>query len=165
MPSIFLYSVDSTHCRIEEPRSIPDKKWFSHKFNKPALSYEIALHLFKNKAAWINGPFQAGEHDLTIYRKEGGLKTKIPRDKLLIGDRGYTGDDQISAPNDLDSDEVKLFKRRARARQESFNSRIKEFRVLSETFRNDYRKHQILFEAVCVIVQFSMENSRPLMEM
>ena len=93
IPSVFLYTVDSTHCLIEEPRSVPDKKWFLHKFNKPALSYELALHLFKNKAAWINGPFQAGEHDLTIYRKEGGLKTKIPPGKLLIKDRGYTGDD------------------------------------------------------------------------
>ena len=129
------------------------------------MSYEIALHLFKNKAAWINGPFQAGEHDLTIYRKEGGLKTKIPPGKLLIGDRGYTGDDQISAPNDFDSDELKAFKRRARARQESFNARVKEFRVLSETFRSNHTTHQIIFEAVCVLVQFSMESSRPLMKM
>ena len=51
----FLYSVDGTHCRIKEPRSNPDKLWYSHKYNKPGVSYEIALHLYKDKVAWVNG--------------------------------------------------------------------------------------------------------------
>ena len=129
------------------------------------MSYEIAIHLYDNKVAWINGPFQAGDYDITIFRKEGGLKTKIPPGKLVIADKGYIGDDQISTPNEMDSNEVKAFKRRARARQESFNGRVKELRVLSECFRSDPGKHEILFEAVSVLVQFSMENGRPLMEM
>ena len=114
----FLYTVDCTHCRIQEPRHEPDKKWFSQKLGKPALSYEVAIHLYKNKVAWTNGPFKAGEHDLTIYR--AGLKGNIPADKLLIADRGYVGEKKITTPNDFDTPEVNEFKRRARARQESF---------------------------------------------
>ena len=156
--------MDCTHCRIEEPRSEPNKKWYSHKLHKPALSYEIALSIFKNEIAWINGPFPAGENDLIIFRKENGLKSKMPPHKLLIADRRYLNEDQISTPNDFDSDEVKLFKQRVRARQESVNARIKEFRILSERFRSNHKMHHIVFEAVCVIVQFSMESGRPLMD-
>ena len=159
-------SVDGTHCRIEEPRSIPDKKWYSHKLNKPGISYEIALHLFKNKVAWVNGPFQAGQSDLHIFRSEGGLKSRIPPGKLVIADKGYNGESEVvSTPNDFDTDAVKVFKQRARARQESFNSRIKEFKILSQCFRSKHDLHGIVFEAVCVIAQFSLENGRPLMEL
>ena len=91
------------------------------------------------------------------------MKSIIPPGKLLIADRGYAGDDQLSTPNDFDSIETSAFKRRARARQESFNGRVKEFRILSECFRSDVGLHRIVFEAVSVIVQFSMENGRPLM--
>ena len=165
VPNVFLYTVDGTHCRIEEPRNIPDKKWFSHKLGKPAVNYEIAIHLYQNKVAWISGPFQAGNHDITIFREEGGLKSRIPPGKLLIADRGYVGDDQLSTPNDFDNDETADFKRRARARHESFNGRVKEFRILSECFRSDHKLHCIAFEAVSIIVQFSMENGRPLMDL
>ena len=162
----FILSVDGTHCRIAEPRLIPDKKWYSHKLNKPGVSYEIALHLFKNKVAWVNGPFQAGESDLHIFRLDGGLKSKIPPGKLLIADKGYNGEiEVVSTPNEFDTDVLKVFKQRARARQESFNARIKEFNILSQCFRSKHHLHGIVFEAVCVIAQFSLENGRPLMEL
>ena len=163
-PTNFLFSVDCTHCRIEEPRSVPDKIWYSHKLNKPALSYEIALHIYRNEIAWINGPFPAGENDLIIFRKENGLKSRLPPHKLLVADKGYLNEVQISTPNEFDSDEVKVFKQRVRARQESINARIKEYRILSERFRSSHKTHGVVFEAVCVIVQFSMESGRPLME-
>ena len=159
-----MYSVDCTHCRIKEPRKEPDKKLFSHKLGKPAVTYEMALHLYKNKVAWVNGPFKAGESDLTVFRWNEGLKSKIPPGKLLIADKGYIGDNQLSTSNDFDSDELKLFKRRSGARQENFNAQIKEFRVLAECFRSSCDRHVIVFDAVCVIVKFSMENSRPLTE-
>ena len=165
MPHDFLYSVDGTHCRIKEPRTNPDKLWYSHKYNKPGLSYEIALHLYKDKVAWVNGPFPAGESDLSIFRKEDGLKSKLPPGKLVIADKGYPSEEQVSIPNTFDSDLVKAFKKRARARQESFNMRVKEFNILSNCFRSDHHLHGIIFDAVCVIVQFSIEGDRPLAEM
>ena len=157
--------MDCTHCQIKEPRALPEKEWFSHKLNRPGLSYEIALHLYKNKVAWINGPFRAGEADLAIFRKENGLKSKIPPNKLLVADRGYGNEPQISVPNDFDGDDVKAFKRCARARQENFNQRVKEFGILSQTFRSTPDLHGIAFDAVRVIVMFSMENGRPLSEL
>ena len=57
----------------------------------------------------MNGPFPAGENDLTIFRKENGLKSKIPSNKLLIADKRYISEDQISTQNDFDSADVKQY--------------------------------------------------------
>ena len=74
----------------------------------------------------MNGPFPAGENDLTIFRKENGLKSKIPSNKLLIADKRYISEYQISTQNDFDSADVKQYQQRVRARQESINARIHE---------------------------------------
>lgn len=63
---IFLISVDGTDCRIEEPRPF-STKWFSQKFKGPAVKYEVALDLLTGDCVWINGPFQGGTNDLTIF--------------------------------------------------------------------------------------------------
>lgn len=84
---------------------------------------------------------------------------------MMIGDNGYIGEPEyLSTPNDLDTDEIVAFKRRARARQETINKRIKEFRILSERFRHDIKKHKMVFEAICVMVQYDLECERPLFE-
>jgi DDE superfamily endonuclease len=162
--ALWLLSVDGTHCRIKEPRSVPDKDWYSHKHHKPCLAYELGVNLFESKLVWINGPFKAGETDLVIFRKPDGLRTKIPPNRMIIGDRGYVGEESISTPNGFDSEVVNQFKRRARARHEDFNGRIKTFAVLSERFRHSVDKHKAVFEAVCVVTQYSMENGHPLFE-
>ena len=53
---------------------------------------------------------------------------------------------------------------RARARHETFNSRIKNFGCLEQRFRHGMEKHRICFEAVCVIVQYQMDNGAPLFD-
>ena len=113
---------------------------------------------------WINGPFPAGINDITVFR-EHGLKEKIPNGKKLIADNGYRGEkDRIATPSRYDSDELKIFKRRARARQESFNQRIKTFCCLSNRFKHPICKHKEVFEAVCVIVQYQIEGENPLFD-
>jgi hypothetical protein len=64
--------------------------------------------------------------------------------------------------NSLDSEPVKWFKKIARARHEDVNSRLKRFKILSEQFRHTAAKHKIAFEAVCILVQYSLENGHPL---
>jgi len=53
----------------------------------------------------------------------------------------------MSTPNQFDEEELKAFKRRARSRQESFNSRLKNFGALEQRFRHGQEKHKIVFEA------------------
>lgn len=142
----------------------PSTGWCSHKFHEPGLPYELGIAIYDNRLVWINGPFQAAENDLSIMHKEDGLLSKIPAGKKVIADRGYRGEPVCSIRNPRDTAGVKAFKRRARARHESFNGRIKWFNILDTRFRHGIAKHQAVFEAVCVITQYEMENGHPLFD-
>jgi hypothetical protein len=149
--------------RIWEPRSDPGSKWWGYKFNGPAYTYELAIAVHSQRLVWIAGPYPAGAfNDRMIYNMPGGLKSKIPDGKLGIADRGYTGEDKLATHNPFDSKETIDFKKRARARHETLNGRIKNFKVLDKPFRHGVDNHKVVFEAVCVIVQYELENGHPL---
>lgn len=113
---------------------------------------------------WMNGPFKASRHDITIFRR-AGLKDMIPPGHRVIADNGYKGEAiVVSTPNSHEPSVLRKFKSRARARHESFNGRLKNFRILDERFRHGVNKHQVAFEAVCVIVQYQMELGSPLFD-
>jgi hypothetical protein len=125
--------------------------------------YEIGVHVYENKIVWLEGPKPAATHDITMYREK--LKGKVPDGKRGIADNGYRGEpNTLSTPNAHDPIELRKFKSRARARHESLNARIKNFKCLAERFRHGIQKHRICFEAVCVIVQYQMENGSPLFD-
>lgn len=160
---VFICSVDGTDCRIEEPRPF-SRKWFSQKFKGPAVKYEVALDVLTGHCIWIAGPFKGSKNDMTIFREEG-LMDMIPEGLLAIVDKGYRGEPlKASAPNSLDDDDVREFKKRVRARHETFNARLKSFAILSEKFRHKpvLYKHKACFEAVAVIAQYSLELGSPL---
>lgn len=167
----FFLSVDGVHCHIFEPRFMPSSSWYSHKFNKAGLSYEIAVSIYHDKICWVNGPFPAGQNDLKIFSKPNGLLSKIPENKRVIGDEGYVGapPGKVATRNEFDNQDVKDLKKRAKARQETVNQKLKSFQVLSGTFRTTgeqrFAKHQSAFEACLVIIQYELDNgSRKLMK-
>ena len=100
--------------------------------------------------------------------KEKGLMEMIPPGRKALGDLGYVGfPDKCSTQNpEFDSRDLKQFRKRVAARQETFNSRLKNFGILEQAFRGrgDSRmeKHKSAFEACCVIGQYQMENGFPL---
>jgi hypothetical protein len=47
---------------------------------------------------------------------------------------------------------------------ETFNGRLKNFSVLAEKFSHGHEKHKCIFEAVCVITQYEIENGHPLFD-
>jgi hypothetical protein len=160
----FVVSVDGVHCRINEPRKQPSATWYSHKFHSPALAYEIGLSIYTSEIIWVNGPFPAATHDLTIFRAPNGLLSQIPLGNRAIGDRGYSGEPLCSVRSRFDTPEVREFKRRVRARHEIINARIKAYHALDTRFRHGMVKHKIMFEAVCVLVQYDMEHGHPLFD-
>jgi hypothetical protein len=100
-------------------------------------------------------------------RSLNGLKSKIPAGKRAIGDEGYVGNPQkITTRNSFDSDAVKKFKKRVKARHETFNGRLQAFGILNQPFRSTgpmpLEKHKTGFEACCVIVQYEIGNGHPL---
>lgn len=160
---VFLLSVDGVHCRIQEVRKDPGAKWYDHKSNGPGVAYELGIAIRSNRLVWINGPFPASRHDITTFRD--GLKDQIPDGKRAIGDSGYRGEPtKVAVTRDADSDEVKKFKARAKARHETFNARIKNFKILDSAFRHGFERHKTVFEAVCICVQYDIENGHGLFE-
>jgi hypothetical protein len=170
---IVIVSVDGVHCTISEPRQCPSSKWYSHKSHGPALAYEIAVAIQENRVVHVHGPFPAGVPDLTIFRSPGGLKAKIPDGKLATADRGYRGEAALRLPNERDTEVSRTFKKRAQARHETFNARLKSFKILSTRFRHSqngrkgegvtcHDNHKAVLEAVCVLLQYDMENGHPL---
>jgi hypothetical protein len=133
------------------------------RFIAAAVNYELALSIFEDSLVWMSGPHPAGKHDITVFRE--GLKDKIPAGMKGVADNGYRGEKFVlSTSNRLDSKDVRDFKRRARARHESFNGRLKNFQCLEARFRHDIEKHKIAFEAVAVICQYQMENGSRLFD-
>ena len=155
---IFLLTMDGVHCPIQEP-SPWSKVWSSHKLGgDAAVSYKISLRIDKPQLLSVNGPFPAGTSDIDIFRNR--LKALIPAQKRAIGDDGYKGEPNvISTANEFDCREVCQFKNRALARQESFNSLIKNFDCLRMKFRHGVNNHQVVCEAVCAIVMYKIASN------
>jgi hypothetical protein len=166
---IFIVSVDGVDFRVWEkkhPTYNIDRGQYSHKFKHGALKYEIAIDTYHSRVVWINGPFRGGAHDKVIY--SSGLKDRIPVGKKVVCDRVYGAKAQpddhekLALPNLCDSKELHNYKARLRCRHETFNGRIKFFRVLSDTFRHSTEHHKAVFQAVCVMVQYQMDHGSPL---
>jgi hypothetical protein len=131
---VFLISVDGVHCTTNEPihpTLSKNPKYYSHKHKHVALTYELGISVYENKLLWIKGPKPASKHDISVYQEE--LKNKIPAGKRALGANGYHGEpNTISTPNSHDSPELCQFKSHDRARHETFNGRIKNFKCLLE---------------------------------
>lgn len=165
--TIFIASVDGVHFRREEPGHDEykmDPSWYSHKFNKAGIDYEIALCIWTNRVLWINGPFKATANDLSVFKL--GLLAKVPPDKKVIADKIYKSQECVSVHNSLDTEEVKHFKARVKARQENFNALLKEWECLQSSFRGNggMAQHKIMFEACVVLSIFQIENEKPLLQ-
>ena len=141
------------------------------------------MSLKESKLIWINGPYPASVHDITIFR--GGKKKDqkqedwdtnslffaVPDGVMGVADDGYRGEPKkIVTTKSEHSSEMKNFLGRAKNRQESLHSRLKSFNILKNSFRHgsgtDDRMqfHKDCVYAVCVIVQYDMENGHPLFE-
>lgn len=165
----FFATVDGVHFTIYEPPHPTkpfDKRYCSYKDKRAGYAYQIVLSTKDNRLLAIHGPFEAGTNDGVIYDKT--LAGKLPPGKVMIGDKAYRNKQGCSAPNaHFDSKQLNQFKRRARARHETFNGRLKNFKIMKECFRStqDKRfKHRCAFEACCVIVSFQIKTTNPLMQ-
>ena len=141
----------------------PGKSSFKWNHDGRTVEFGIALD---GGLIWKNGPDDAGlTNDLSRFRKPNGLKEQLERvRKLAIGDRGYRGEECISVYNSLDSKAVKMFKRRALLRHETFNGLTRTFDILDGRFRHDNAKFEIALTAVCVLCNYKVEYERPVFD-
>ena len=173
---VFIISVDCVNFGVNEPRH-PTlhkiKKMFDRKGGKAGQTYEIALHLWENRIVWISGPHppnDGGDRAIFIGKgenfKDGRacLNDTIPEGKMAIADKIYNGLEKVALHNSLDTTAVRVFKRRARSRQESINARMKSFGALRQRFRHGLLKQDRAVVAVAVLCQYQLENGSPLFD-
>ncbi len=70
---IWVLTVDGTHCWIQEPQHrtwSQDSRYYSHKYGKAGLNYELGISLSESKLIWMNGPFVAGGNDKSVLKKQ-----------------------------------------------------------------------------------------------
>ena len=181
----FIITIDGIDCNIQEKntdiRFNVDKKMCSHKHTSAGIKYEIAMSVFDSKCVWVNGPFRGGKHDLKIYegtedehderiRKKAGLpppkiplRDMIPEGKLGIADRGYRGaGEKVATPESEHSQVLAKFMSRARCRHETFNGRLKFYKILEGRFRHTIAQHCLVFLAICTTVQYQMDHGAEL---
>ena len=72
-------------------------KIFSKKLNGPGLKYEVGVCIATGQIVWINGPFDAGRHDITIFKKDS-LKDMLALEECVEVDNGYNGDEKFKNP-------------------------------------------------------------------
>ena len=141
-----------------------DKRFFSHKFNRGGVKYEIGVCIKTGHIVWINGPFRCGMPDITVARQ--AVLYALKKGEKLEADLGYRGEDlKINTPNELGREDLEKMKSNARHRHETVNRRMKIFGVLAQRFRHDIvSTHSMSFRAVAVIVQLNIETHASLYE-
>ena len=168
MGDIFVISVDTTHVESNEPNHLIlsfDKDYYSHKYGRSGLSFELGIAIAQQQVVWMNGPIKPGVYNDIKAFTELGLMSKLKATgKRAIGDSAYVGyPDQVSTKNlHLDNRAVAGFKRRALSRHEAFNNLLKRFDCLSGRFRHGVDRLGHCFEAVLVICQYQIETTSPL---
>ena len=123
------------------------------------LGREMAFNLAKDGVSIVFS-YHSNEE------KAKGLISEIEAlGQKAIADAGYHAEedfDVVSTPNNMDSDLVKKFKRRALKRHEKFNGLLKTFKCLDQRFRHSEERFAICFEACAVICQYALECDKPL---
>ena len=168
---LFIIGIDGTDCKTNERQheTFPmDRQLMSHKFKHAAVKYEIGVAIYEDKIVWVNGPFRGGKHDLTIFR-EDGLKDRMPEGKMAVLDRGYktSKPDEVgvlATPQLGDDPQLHRFMSRVRCQTETVMGRLKNFKILSETYRHGPEKHEWAFKACAVLVQYQIDHGAFLFE-
>ena len=182
---VWVITVDTVTFRVCEIRTEPHSKWFDPKTQGAGFKYEFAVATNEPpRLVWISGPVGASEMgDLTMFcggtqgtpqseRNKDALFFKLEEGQKAIGDSIYGAKharDKVTVTRKEHSKEMKKVFARLKARQESIHARFKNFHVLSEPFRhgtdvtNKKELHQTCVEAVCVLVQYDIENDSEFM--
>jgi hypothetical protein len=149
-----LLSVDGTDFRIALGYSKP---FWSYKFKKSGLRYEVGLCILTGDICWWSGPYAPGTwNDLTIFRDS--LVSMLEPGERCETDRGYQGSapTYVKCPGVLEADpNTAEIQQRVRSRQETVNERFKNWAILSTPYRHDLLEHQTVFGAIVVLTQLT----------
>ena len=149
-----LLSVDGTDFRIAMGYC---KVFWSYKFKKSGLRYEVGLCIKTGNICWWSGPYAPGKwNDLAIFRDS--LVSMLEPGERCETDRGYQGaaPAYVKCPGVVEADpNTAEIQQRVRSRQETVNKQFKNWAILSTVYRHDFLEHQTVFGAIVVLTQLS----------
>ena len=153
-----LVTVDGTDFRIPEPMPF-HRGWYSHKYKRAGVRYEIAVCIATGCIVHTLGPFPCGHwSDISIFRF--GLKKMLLPNELVVADKGYRFDHKCLTP--IDSTDLPTLHAMsvARARHEGINGMLKKWKILSEMYRHSLHKHKYVFKAIITMTQLKLLDNR-----
>ena len=142
--------------------------------------YEFCLSLSEPKIVWVGGGVPPSVADISLFRggkpneewDQNSLYHQIPEGKAVIADNGLTGEpDKILCHSDLLPEELQDYISKAKARQETFHTRLKSFAILYHRFRHGKSTeekialHKMAVEAISTLIQYDYENGHPPFDM
>ena len=145
--------------------------------------YEFCLSLHEPKIVWAEGPVVPSYADISMFRggksdedveewDKSALYFQIPEGKRVIADGGYAGEPtKITISSNEHPAAMKKFIADAKARQETFHTRLKFFKILGNRFRHGkntaekMKLHKMAVDICCIIVQYDYENGNPPFEL
>ena len=149
-----MLSVDGTDFRIAMGYSKP---FWSYKFKKSGLRYEVGLCILMGSICWWSRLYAPGKwNDLAIFRDS--LVLMLEPGERCETDQGYQGTAQAYAkcPGVVEADpNTAEIQQRVWSRQETVNERFKNWATLSTPYRHDFLEHQTVFGAIVVLTQLS----------
>eukprot|EP00586_Coscinodiscus_wailesii_P007529 CAMPEP_0172490504 /NCGR_PEP_ID=MMETSP1066-20121228/20932_1 /TAXON_ID=671091 /ORGANISM="Coscinodiscus wailesii, Strain CCMP2513" /LENGTH=305 /DNA_ID=CAMNT_0013258997 /DNA_START=109 /DNA_END=1022 /DNA_ORIENTATION=- len=157
-----LINVDGTDFRIPEH----GREFYSHKFKKSGLRYEVGTCILTGDIVWINGPYECGLWpDINIFWNS--LVSNLGTNERVEADDGYIGEAprHVKCPKSFTNPrETLAMQQRVRNRHETVNGRFKQWGVLKQVFRHDITWHGNVFRCVAMITQLSINNGDALFE-
>lgn len=152
-------SIDGVDCIIFEPKPF-DRKWYSFKHNGPGLRYEIGLCISTGKIVWAHGGKPCGAYtDLKMAREH--FVSMLVNGEKAVADKGYKDNRYFITPT-THPNYPQINK--ILARHETINKRLKQWKCMSNRFRNSLNKHPQCFHAVINIVTLCLDNGEPLFD-
>ena len=146
-------SVDGTDYRVAVSYQ---KSYWSYKFKKSGLRYEIAICIKTGKMVWWNGPYLPGDfNDNMIF--QDALVAELEPGERAETDRGYrhSAPAYTRVPDGTEDPARSEMTARVRLRHETCNNRLKKWNILAVSYRHDVQRHQNYFGAVAALVQLS----------
>ena len=142
----------------KQGNKLAKKSFYSHKFKSAALRYGIATCIATGDMVHIDGPHPPGDWaDVTCFRKY--LKPRLDPGERVEADDGYIGEDPVtvviaSGLRFIESKEKKDVRAVLRLRHETVNERVKEFKVLTDRFRQHFKTRGLFSCMRCAHLSF-----------
>ena len=137
------------------------KAFYSFKFKKMGLRYEVGINIKTGDICWWHGPFPPGLYNDDMIFKDALLKS-LGKGERVEADSGYKPSAPVANIPEYTVPSRRYMAAKVRSRHETFNRRFKQFKILKEAYRHDILDHQAVFSAVVVMTQLAFENGDPL---